>query len=226
MLLCILFIGHYDKSLKSYLKASQELTDYNRSKSLDLNTPFAGISIPSLQQDISNIESLVKCDQFKKDADKSFGEQNLDQALVYYNEALSILPFHVGCLSNRAACYLSLGQVQKCIDDCTTAIDLLQFDPASRNPAESVKVSLISNNTSHASASMIQSILPLPGSDRRKAWVSKTLVRRGRANIMVNNMCDAVEDYREACKINPNDEALKNDLKNLEESNSQTSKVE
>ncbi len=89
----------------------QELTDYNKSKSLDLSTPFAGISVQSVKQDIGNIETLVKCDKLKRDADTTFGDQNLDKALALYNEALEILPFHVGCLSNRAACYLSLGNV-------------------------------------------------------------------------------------------------------------------
>ena len=54
--------------------------------------------------------------------------------------------------------------------------------------------------------------------EKRKAWVTKTLVRRGMASIQLNNMKAAVEDYREACQINPNDTVLKNDLKKLEES--------
>jgi hypothetical protein len=110
-----------------------------------------------------------------------------------------------------------------CIEDCTVAIDLLQ----STDTTTSV------GGMSGAKSSMLHSILPPQGSEKRKAWVITTLLRRGmayaqlaapgaslsidvnEAQNVVNLLDSAVCDYSHASGLDPKNEALKGDLNKL-----------
>ena len=58
--------------------------------------------------------------------------------------------------------------------------------------------------------------MPPVGSGKRKQWVLKTLVRRGTAYSQVSNFKSAYEDFKDAAVLDPDNEALKEDLAQLE----------
>ena len=116
-------------------------------------------------------------------------------------KALALLPFHVSCLSNRSACRFATGDILGCIEDCSTALSILEIDltkidstPTPTPTATATAISgfaattdvpsmLLSSSTTvlAANATMLSSILPASGSEKRKSWVLKTVTRRGAA---------------------------------------------
>ena len=58
--------------------------------------------------------------------------------------------------------------------------------------------------------------MPPVGSGKRKQWVLKTLVRRGTAYSQVSQFKAAYGDFKDASELDPENEALKQDLAQLE----------
>lgn len=152
----------------------------------------------SIQYDVKRITILCRCNELKADGDKHFAAQELDRAVAAYSEALELDGGFVSCVSNRATCYLAMGNAAKCIEDCTQALDLLRVRA---NP----------------NAMLPTGPVPAVGSTKRRQWVLKTLVRRGTAHSSLSKFAAAVEDFRDAVKLDPENEGLKADLAQLEE---------
>ena len=170
-------------------------------KRLPVSLP--GVTAESIADDADKLRNLATADALKKDGDALFADGRLDEAAGKYTAALDLAPMHVGCLSNRSACKLALRDVQGCVEDCTRALSFL-----------SVNVSVTDKTGAAAAAdtSMLRSILPPPGSDKRKSWVLKTTLRRGAAYAQLTRLDEAVEDFRLAAALDPNNEAIKSDL--------------
>lgn len=139
----------------------------------------------TLQDDFQQLVALEKAQELKAAGDKCFCEQQLEQAASLYSDSLRLHPLSIACLSNRAACSLALNAFETCIQDCSRALELLQRDP----PTEAGG----SGSSSEPHGLAFFSAGPAAGSVKRRAWVLKTLVRRGAA-------LAAVEDWeRGAC---------------------------
>ena len=147
---------------------------------------------------------LVNADQLKKEADAAFSESNLSDAIDKYSEAIALIPVHVGCLSNRATCKIALKDYSGCIDDCTVALDLLSGSDISSTGVMNTP-----------SLNMLNSILPAKGSEKRKAWVLKTIVKRGQAHLQLSKYDEAIRDYSTASGLDPTNESLKSDINKL-----------
>jgi len=165
------------------------LSDYNSALILDPKNQL-------LQFDVKRIAVLCRCASLKEEGDKSFAAQNLDQAIKHYSAALDLDSSFVSCLSNRAICYLAEGKHQKCIDDCSTALTLLEVSPDPNKLLPSGP-------------------MPPVGSGKRKQWVLKTLVRRGTAYSQVSQFKEAHADFQHASELDPENVALKEDVEQL-----------
>eukprot|EP00605_Chrysophyceae_sp_TOSAG23-4_P002774 GSChrysophyteH1.ASY1.ANO1.3058.1 assembled CDS len=192
--------GNFGEAISDYLQVVFVLESLQ-----EMNITTGSFEPESLKQDITTMRVLSECEQLKKTADKEFAEGEVSAALKVYSEALALLPVHVGCLSNRSACKIALGDVQGCIDDCTAALKLLEMKPGNNDEAK----------TSVGGVNMLTSILPAVGSEKRVAWVLKTIVRRGAAYAKLNKLDHAVDDYTLAASLKPSDEKLKKDLNNI-----------
>lgn len=192
---------------------AESLADFEISKNLITQSRYTGdgivtgISLESVDEDINKINVLIKVESLKKEGDKTFAESSLDAALLKYSEALALFPAHVGCLSNRSACKLALGDIDGCIKDCTDALGILQVDI--ERVQSTKKEALLEGSNS---INMLNSILPPSGSEKRRQWAIKTITRRGVAYARLGNYNDAITDYTVATGLDPTNELLKSDL--------------
>ena len=188
-------LGHYAEAISDH---SRVLSTVASLAALGMET--AGIEPAAVQADLARLRVLVDAEALKKEGDAVFAESRLQEAQEKYDAALALVPLHVGCLSNRSACKIAAGDLQGCVDDCTRALELLQLDPGGGG----------------GEMNMLLSVLPPAGSDKRLAWVTRTVTRRGTAYSQIDNKLDlAIDDYRHAVTLNPANEALKADLEKL-----------
>ncbi|XP_077989227.1 dynein axonemal assembly factor 4-like [Glandiceps talaboti] len=78
-------------------------------------------------------------DWLKDKGDKFYKNGNYLAAVNAYNQAIRLNPKLPSLYSNRAACHLQLRNLMKCIEDCSTALDLLQ-PPVQANASSRLKV--------------------------------------------------------------------------------------
>lgn len=192
-------LGDFKEAISNYQNLLTWLASNNANK--DLKLP-KDVTEESIRRDYEQLQLVEQGDTLKKLGDKSLMENNIDAAEDNYSNALLILPFHVGCLSNRAACKIAKGDFNECIQDCSSALDILQLD-----------VSVLSKSTS--TDFIISSILPSAGSDKRKVWITRTLARRGMAYCRLNKFTEAIQDYEESLKIDPTNTSLLKDIEYL-----------
>ncbi len=183
---------------------TDSLTDYQDALRHSQSNSGSDAIAASLVEDIQRLELLVTADKLKKEADFAFSENKLTDAIDKYSDAIALIPVHVGCISNRATCKIALKDYQGCIDDCTVALDLLSSSDVSS-----------SGVVSTPSLNMLNSILPAKGSEKRKAWVLKTILRRGQAYLQVSRYDEAIRDYSTASGLDPTNESLKSDINKL-----------
>jgi protein unc-45 len=84
---------------------------------------------------MSQDEVTKQVEDFKSDGNKHFQASNFGQAIASYTKGLDACKLGIidpnlkaTILSNRAACYLSAGILEKSVDDCTEAIALVKDD--------------------------------------------------------------------------------------------------
>ncbi|GMF40916.1 unnamed protein product [Phytophthora fragariaefolia] len=186
-------LKHYRLKLKLFVRRgtaycrvgqySEAKADYGVACSMDNQNP-------QLRDDFTELFAMEKAHELKVSGDDIFRQgQDLDQAIKMYSESLQLNPLSIACLSNRAACYLMQHLAKECVEDCTRALDLLQQDTTSVN------------NSAQEHGLAFFSIGPAAGSAQRRAWVVKTLVRRGAAYLSLGEFDN-----------DPSNEALKADL--------------
>lgn len=197
-------MGLYKEAINDYQDCLRLLQ--NSSNNLDM-------SAENLENDIEKLIQLEKADCLKKNADTKFSQSDISEALKLYSDALLESPLHVGCLSNRAACKIAIRDFGGCVNDCSLALEIFDSD-------DSLQSSTPLSSGSSENLSMLTAILPAKGSDKRKSWYLKTLVRRGAAHFQAGNVEEAILDYSKACAIDPTNNSLKTDLNNLRNSRS------
>ncbi|KAH7484363.1 hypothetical protein KRP22_005534 [Phytophthora ramorum] len=197
-------LKHYRLKLKLFVRRgsancragqySQAKADYGVACSMDTQNP-------QLRDDFMELVAMEKAHELKQSGDNIFREgRDLVRAIQLYSDALRLNPLSIACLSNRAACYLMQHAVKECIEDCTQALKLLQQDT---NPV---------GNLGQEHGLAFFSIGPAAGSSQRRAWVVKTLVRRGAAYLSMQDLDKAEQDYAASVELDPSNEALKADL--------------
>ena len=85
----------------------------------------------------------------------------------------------------------ALGDAAGAVADCSAALDLFETDEGGGRAAGPV---------------------PAVGTDKRRAWVLRTLARRGAALAKLGKLDDAVVDYETAVSISQGDAKLQADL--------------
>jgi tetratricopeptide (TPR) repeat protein len=196
-------LGSFAEALHDYESSITRVHDFFAVEIESGETLPVSIDLVSIEADRERLKHLVTAESLKREADVLVGEKSLEFAIQKYTEALAILPCHVSCLSNRSACYLATGNIQKCIDDCTFALQFLEVTYAKSAIGSSEKLT------------MADTLLPAAGSEKRKDWTLKTLIRRGAASIQIGDLKSAIRDYGYAVSIDPTNEALKSDLNKL-----------
>jgi tetratricopeptide (TPR) repeat protein len=164
-----------------------------------------GVSADTIRDDIERLKLIVAADKKKIEADAAFSNSDVSKAQALYSEAIACLPEHVACLSNRSACKIALGDLNGCIEDCTKAIELLQ---------EGTKSSA-NEELSDSMLSMLHAIIPPAGSEKRKQWLLKSVVRRGAIYAQLNDLVSAARDYSLAVSLDPENKDLQADLQNI-----------
>ncbi|RLN82916.1 hypothetical protein BBJ28_00000887 [Nothophytophthora sp. Chile5] len=168
-------LKHYRLKLKLFVRRgtaycregqySQAKADYGVAYSMDNQNP-------QLHDDFMELVAMEKAQELKGSGDQLFREgKELDRAIQMYSDSLTLNPLSIACLSNRAACHLMRHAAKECIQDCTQALELLQQDIGSKQGQD------------HGLAFF--SVGPAAGSAQRRAWVVKTLVRRGAAHVSI-----------------------------------------
>ena len=193
-------LGKYEASVDDYETCLQVI------KENDVNNFH--VSVGALKLDIEKLKNLQETDSLKKRADAKFSHGKVREALQLYAEALLLTPLHVGCLSNRAACRMALGDLDGCIADCSMALEVFDCD-------DKVHHNSLVRIQDSDNLSMLASILPPRQSEKRKSWYLKTLVRRGAAEFQAGMLETAIADYSMACGMDPSNESLKTDLNNM-----------
>lgn len=190
-------LGGYADAISDYSLGIEEMARVNA----------AATAIASAKEDLQKLTDLQIADSHKKKGDADMAEGSIAEAIESYSLALQSSPMHVGCLSNRAAGKLATRDFEGCVADCSTALDILEEDEK--------KAGKIMSGTGADSLSMLTAILPPRGSDKRKSWFLKTLVRRGAAYAQAKNIDAAILDYGKACALDPTNTTLKEDLTKL-----------
>ena len=79
----------------------------------------------------------------KGKGDDFFRGGDIKSAINAYCAALDVDEGFLACFSNRAACYLKLGQLDDCISDCSEALRLYEATAVGERPAATTKVRLL-----------------------------------------------------------------------------------
>lgn len=148
---------------------------------------------------------IVQCTTLKAKADERFSTGDPLGALALYEEALQTEPTFVSALSNRAACYLSMKELQLCIQDCDRALDILKID---------LDNGIIGTNAGPGNP-MTLGVIPPKGSAKRNDWVLRTTLRRAVAKLQAGDLSGAEKDFSLAADIDPENEGIKKDLQRV-----------
>ena len=186
-------LGFYDQALDDYRFVKFQL---------ESGVELTGISVSSLDEDISRITTLISADELKKSADEKLTQNLLSEAISLYSRALVTLPLHVGCLANRATCFIALGELRGCIDDTTEALRILRSDGGKGDALEN-------------GISLLTSVLPPQGSEKRKSWLMKVLAKRGAAYAQLGDLENAISDYSQLLALDPKNGSIMSDLTRL-----------
>ena len=151
-----------------------------------------------LKVDFARMKKLKDVSVIKALGDSLFGSGDAGGAVAKYTEALELDDNFVSAVSNRAGAFLAMGQNEKCIKDCSAALNLL-------------------SNVNEATGPV-----PPPGSDKRRDWVIKTMCRRGKAKSEIEEFEGAVRDMKLAFKLVPEGrikvrDELQDDIEAIEE---------
>lgn len=150
---------------------------------------------------------FLQCITLKAEADEKFSAGDLLGALAVYEEAIQTEPTCVSALSNRAACYFSMKELQLCIQDCNRALDILKIDMDNHT-------GIIGSNSGPRNPITL-GLIPPKGSVKRKNWVLRTTLRRAVAKLQSGDLSGAEKDFRLAADIDPENEGIKKDLQRV-----------
>lgn len=191
--LCLCFLGQFADALATYESALEVATSAVQ-EGAELR-----VSLDDIASDVGKIRILVSADECKRRGDEHVSKHEAVAAIESYSLAIALLPLHVGCLANRATCHMSLGDVDMCVIDCTTALATLQ-EPSNGAMA----------------MNLLMSIVPPQGSAKRKTWVMTLLAKRGAALGQLGRLDEAIADYAQLSGLDPSNAAVRSDLNTMQ----------
>ena len=144
-----------------------------------------------LRDDAARARTLATASDRKAAGDAALQRGDAASAEASYGAALDVEPHFVSALANRAAARLARDDASGAVADCSAALVLFEGADDGARAAGPV---------------------PPAGSDKRRAWVLRTLARRGAALAALGELRAAVADYETAAAIAPGDEKLASDL--------------
>jgi tetratricopeptide (TPR) repeat protein len=156
---------------------------------------------------VSALNEEYKLDRhqtLKKQGDALYQQRKFEDACLLYSRALVICNPFITCLSNRAAANLVRQRFAACVYDCTLALSHMEN---LKNKSES---------SDKAPSSSIGACLEqqLTEAESKKLRV-RLLSRRGAANIGLDNLIAAKQDYSLAVAADPHDLGLIQDLQRI-----------
>jgi stress-induced-phosphoprotein 1 len=123
---------HFDTSQSSSEPFTQEQQPpkEQEEENKDQQPTTMDTSVPSQQTAEENSQPSVTESAEKKQAleEKNLGNEyykkkQFQQAIEHYNKAIELDPWNLSYLTNRAAAYLEMGELDSCIEDCQKAVD-------------------------------------------------------------------------------------------------------
>ena len=181
----------------------------------------AALDARSLRHDYSAVRLFLQATGCKERGDSCLQVNDPVGAIAAFNQALEVMPLHVGVLSNRSLAQLAVREYGGCIQDCDDVIHTLASDtlalPSSRDD-DSLRKGLEALITSCSSSITLSVTFPIPviawqlltpvtpshldnkrasgtDSDRRFEWLAITLCRRGVAYMHLGRYTDVIYSY-------------------------------
>lgn len=143
-------------------------------------------------QNIRYLKTHMEVADLKAKADSRFSKGSLEEAKETYSRAQELDPARIQVLMNRAACHLALKDSAACLEDCSTAMNLL-----SRG-----------EQRSDSSVCALANVLHPSNSTKRK-WQVILLCRQAAAKQLIDDFREALGDLEKAHSIaNSDDDSL------------------
>ncbi|MBE9068929.1 tetratricopeptide repeat protein [Leptolyngbya cf. ectocarpi LEGE 11479] len=131
------------------------------------------------------------------DAGLVFAKQRVyDEALAYFEEALTLRPNHLQALKNRALTFVRLGQTREALVDLDRLIDL---DP--KNLWAYANRAIIFRDLGHY-GNAVSDFGHLIKHDRLKRW--QWLISRGSTLKLMGHYDEALQDFTLSLRLKPN----------------------
>jgi dyslexia susceptibility 1 candidate gene 1 protein len=116
----------------------------------------------------------------KERGDYFLKNKQFDNAVMAYESALKLDPQFTECYLNRSLCYMQSGDLEECINDCTSAIDVLSEELSSPSISSGRRAKLTGQLT-------------------------KVLARRGFAHFRTKKLREAFLDYQKSLEHMPSE---------------------
>ena len=177
----------------------------------------------SLRHDYSAVRLFLQATGCKERGDACLQADDPVGAIAAYNQALEVMPLHVGALSNRSLAQLAAGEYDRCIQDCDDVIHTLASDTLAQpslRADDSLRKELEALIASCSSSITLSLSFPIPviawqlltpvtpshldkrvsgtDFDQRFEWLAITLSRRGMAYMHLGRYTDALYSYEAA----------------------------
>jgi len=173
-----------------------------------------------------------KSEDFKNKGNEAYKKKEFDDALKLYDQALQIEPSNIVYLTNKAAAHFEMGKLDECIADCEKAIDegrkqradykliakaysrmgnaYLKMEDYSK-ALEAYNKSLTEDRTPQT-LELVHKTEKLKQEQEKKAYINPQLSiehkDKGNQWFKEGKFPEAVKEYSEAIKRNPDDHVL------------------
>lgn len=113
-------------NFKQNLKIVKEFFDENKAKLTQEEQKTIQFIFKKfeIQSESSSVEDKNKSEEMKNQGNNLFKEGKLEEALEFYNKALSFDSKNYLVYSNRALVYMKLDQIDKAVEDCLLGIEI------------------------------------------------------------------------------------------------------
>lgn len=135
---------------------------------------------PGLQKATENIQMLIKAEEYGRKSSELFAKYKYYKAshvLTSFLKKIHLPHLHIGVLCNRASCFLATRQYEKCIQDCSRALNL-----------HTVLKQQEDQNGKLDAAKCVD-------------WIRTIHVRRGSALCWQGKLEEGLHDYEEALRL-------------------------
>lgn len=176
------------------------------------------------EEERAEIDNKKKAEDLKSKGNDHYKRKEFDQAMEYYNQAISLYPKELSLFLNRAGVYHERKEYQKVIDDCNHVIEnTFDFQKKGRaygrigfayvemgdleNAIESFNKSLLETND-HRIKEELKKVQKLKEKIEAERYINPEIAEennnKGNEFYKAGKFPDALREYNEAIKRNPN----------------------